>query len=55
MLKKLLAEKGIILTKELSDFVIADIKLNRIKFKKCTSLHYLLNTAIRNSNILKKS
>ncbi|EJE7235436.1 hypothetical protein M5L40_002395 [Clostridium botulinum] len=42
MLKKLLAERGVILTKELSDMVIQNIKFNKIKFNKCTSLEELL-------------
>ncbi|EPY2279545.1 MAG: hypothetical protein E6594_09695 [Clostridium sporogenes] len=42
MLKKLLKKRGVILTKELSDMVIQDIKFNKIKFNKCTSLEELL-------------
>ncbi|EJO5346411.1 hypothetical protein NRP93_000457 [Clostridium botulinum] len=54
MLKRLLAERGVILTKELSDMVIADIKFNKIKFNKCTSLEYMLDVAIRSANIFKR-
>ncbi|HIE5671667.1 hypothetical protein [Clostridium botulinum] len=42
MLKRLLAERGVILTKELSDMVISDIKFNKIRFNKCTSLEEFL-------------
>ncbi|EJO5347177.1 hypothetical protein NRP93_001250 [Clostridium botulinum] len=42
MLKRLLAERGVILTKELSDMVRAEIKFNKIKFNKCTSLEELV-------------
>lgn len=42
MLKRLLSERGVILTKELSDMVIADIKFNKIRFNKCTSLEEFL-------------
>ncbi|ACA56473.1 conserved hypothetical protein [Clostridium botulinum A3 str. Loch Maree] len=54
MLKRLLAERGVILTKELSDIVIADIKFNKIRFNKCTSLDYLLSIAERSASILKR-
>lgn len=42
MLKQLLANKRITLTKELSDMVEADIKFNNIIFNKKTSLEELL-------------
>ena len=45
MLKKLLSQRGIILTKELSDAVIQDIKFNKIGFNKRTSLEELLKIA----------
>ncbi|MBM7869337.1 hypothetical protein JOC70_000806 [Clostridium pascui] len=54
MIKKLLAERGVILTKELSETVIQDIKFNKIGFKKCTSLEELLTIAERCSAALKR-
>lgn len=42
MLKQQLFNKGINLTKELSDMVAADIKFNNISFNKKTSLEELL-------------
>ncbi|MBY6756387.1 hypothetical protein HYH82_03525 [Clostridium botulinum] len=54
MLKRLLAERGVILTKELSDMVIADIKFNKIKFNKCTSLEELVVIAERCNRALLK-
>ncbi|EPY2274543.1 hypothetical protein ACXAUS_003442 [Clostridium sporogenes] len=54
MLKRLLKERGVILTKELSDMVIADIKFNKIRFNKCTSLKELLVIAERCNKALTK-
>lgn len=54
MLKKLLAERGITLTKELSDWVIQDIKFNNISFNKLTSLEELLAIAERCSVTLRR-
>ncbi|WP_434290871.1 hypothetical protein [Clostridium botulinum] len=54
MLKRLLAERGVILTKELSDMIIADIKFNKIRFNKCTSLEELLAITERCNKALKK-
>lgn len=54
MLKKLLAERGVTLTKELSEVVVQDIKFNQITFKKCTSLKELLTIAERCSAALKR-
>lgn len=47
MLKQQLFNKGIDLTKELSDMVAADIKFNNISFNKKTSLKTLLAVAER--------
>lgn len=54
MLKRLLSERGVILTKELSDMVIADVKFNKIRFNKCTSLEELLIITERCNKALKK-
>lgn len=54
MLKKLLGERGVILTKELSEAVIQDIKFNKIGFKKCTSLEELLIISERCDMALKR-
>lgn len=54
MLKKLLAEKGVILTKELSDWIIQDVAFNRIGFNKTTNLEELLIIAERCSIALSR-
>ncbi len=58
MLKKLLEERGINLTKAefgiVMEIVTDDIKFNRINFKKCTSLDYVLDIAIRSASIFKR-
>ncbi|APH15017.1 hypothetical protein NPD5_3396 [Clostridium sporogenes] len=58
MLRKLLKERGINLTKAefgvVMEIVTDDIKFNRISFKKCTSLSYVLDIAIRSADIFKK-
>lgn len=54
MFKKLLADKGIELTDELSKAVIQDIKFNRIGFNKCTSLKDLLTIAERCNIVLRR-
>lgn len=58
MFKKLLEERGINLTKEefgvVMEIATDDIKFNRICFKKCTSLSYILEIAIRSANIFKR-
>ena len=47
MLKKILADRRIELTKELSDVIVQDIKFNRIRFNRKTSLNELLQIAER--------
>lgn len=47
MLKKLLAERGITLTEDLSRAVVQDIAFNNIGFNKHTSLEELLTIAER--------
>ena len=47
MLKQQLFDKGIDLTKELSDMVAADIKFNNITFNKKTTLNDLVTVAER--------
>ncbi|MBA4509167.1 hypothetical protein H1057_14120 [Clostridium sporogenes] len=58
MLKKLLEERGINLTKEefaiICEITTDDIKFNRINFKKCTSLEHVLDVAIRSADIFKR-
>lgn len=58
MLKKLLEERGINLTKAefaiICEIVTNDIKFNRLSFKKCTSLDYVLDIAIRSADIFKR-
>ncbi|MGO5075218.1 hypothetical protein ACTQ4K_14980 [Clostridium sporogenes] len=58
MLKKLLEERGINLTKEefaiVAEITTDDIKFNRINFKKCTSLDYVLDIAVRSASIFKR-
>lgn len=57
MLKKLLEERGINLTKAefgvVMEIATDDIKFNRISFKKRTSLDYVLDIAIRSADIFK--
>ncbi|GAA0082455.1 MULTISPECIES: hypothetical protein [Clostridium] len=58
MLRKLLKERGINLTKEefaiVAEITTDDIKFNRISFKKRTSLDYVLDIAIRSASIFKR-
>ncbi|WP_192859903.1 hypothetical protein [Clostridium botulinum] len=54
MLKRLIAERGVILTKELSDMVIADIKFNNIRFNKYTSIEEVLVITERCNQALMK-
>lgn len=54
MLKRLLGERGVVLTEELSIAVIQDIKFNKIGFKKCTSLEELLTIVERCDMALKR-
>lgn len=58
MLRKLLKERGINLTKAefavVAEIVTDDIKFNRINFKKCTSLNYVLDIAVRSASIFKR-
>lgn len=58
MLKKLLEERGINLTEAefaiICEITTNDIKFNRLSFKKCTSLDYVLSIAIRSADIFKK-
>lgn len=55
MLKKLLEQNGIILTKDLSDAVIADINFNNIGFGRRTSIKQFLSIAETCSIVIKKS
>lgn len=58
MLRKLLEKRGIYLTD--AEFAIVmeitedDIKFNRISFKKCTSLNYVLDIAERSARVFKR-
>ncbi|HDK7218092.1 TPA: hypothetical protein PTV45_003563 [Clostridium botulinum] len=58
MLKKLLEERGINLTEAefaiVAEITTDDIKFNRVSFRKCTSLDYVLDIAIRSADIFKK-
>lgn len=54
VLKNLLKARGIILTEELSNAVIQDIKFNNIGFNKKTSLEDFLNIAEICNKTLKK-
>ncbi|MBY6758693.1 hypothetical protein HYH82_15475 [Clostridium botulinum] len=58
MLKKLLEERGINLTKAefaiICEITTDNIKFNRLSFKKCTSLKYVLYIAARSSDIFKR-
>ncbi|AUM89196.1 hypothetical protein RSJ21_09195 [Clostridium botulinum] len=58
MFKKILEERGINLTKAefgiVMEIVTDDIKFNRINFKKCTNLDYVLDIAIRSASIFKR-
>lgn len=54
MLKNLLAQKNVTLTKELSDMVAADIKFNNINFGRKTSLEDLLVIATRCDRVMKR-
>ncbi|KIN82146.1 hypothetical protein [Clostridium botulinum] len=58
MLKKLLEERGINLTKAefaiICEITTDNIKFNRINFNKCTSLNYVLDSAVKNSSIFKR-
>ncbi|GAA0122216.1 hypothetical protein UT300018_15320 [Clostridium faecium] len=53
-MKNLLKARGIILTEELSNAVIQDIKFNNIGFNKKTSLEDFLNIAEICNKTLKK-
>ncbi|NFQ83944.1 hypothetical protein FDG04_01115 [Clostridium sporogenes] len=58
MLRKLLKERGINLTQEefaiICEITTDDIKFNRIAFKKCTSINYVLDIAITSASIFKR-
>ncbi|MDU1348305.1 hypothetical protein [uncultured Clostridium sp.] len=54
MIKKLLIERGVILTKELSEVVVQGIKFNKIRFNKCTSIEELLIITERCNKALNK-
>ncbi|MBO0572782.1 hypothetical protein FDF50_16595 [Clostridium botulinum] len=58
MFKKLLEERGINLTKAefaiICEITTDNIKFNRLSFKKCTSLDYVLDIAVKNSSIFKR-
>ncbi|HID0882144.1 hypothetical protein [Clostridium botulinum] len=58
MLRKLLKERGINLTEAefaiICEIITDDIKFNRVSFKKCTSLDYVLSIAIRSASIFKR-
>ncbi|EPS56398.1 TPA: hypothetical protein ACXDAY_002842 [Clostridium botulinum] len=57
MLKKLLKERGINLTKAefaiICEITTDNIKFNRLSFKKYTSLNYVLDSAVKNSSVFK--
>ncbi|HDK7158445.1 TPA: hypothetical protein PTV43_003652 [Clostridium botulinum] len=58
MLRKLLKERGINLTKEefaiVAEITTDDIKFNRFSFRKRTSLDCVLDIAIRSASIFKR-
>lgn len=58
MLKKILEERGINLTEAefaiICEITTDNIKFNRINFKKCTSLNYVVEIAIRSASIFKR-
>ncbi|NEZ74291.1 hypothetical protein EXM56_02785 [Clostridium botulinum] len=58
MLKKLLEERGINLTKVefaiICEITTDNIKFNRVSLRKCTSLDYVLDIAIRSASIFKR-
>lgn len=58
MLRKLLEKRGIYLTNEEFEIVMQitedDIKFNRISFKKCTSLNYILDIAERSVAVFRR-
>jgi hypothetical protein len=55
MLKKILEQRGISLTKDLSDAVTDDIKFNNIGFGKRTNLERFLLIAEISEVVIKKS
>lgn len=58
LIRKLLEQRGIKLTEaefiEVMKITTDDINFNRITFKKYTVLNYVLDIAVRSSNILKR-
>lgn len=58
MIRKLLEKRGIFLTNEefaiVMEITTDDIKFNRIGFKKCTGLNYILDIAERSASVFKR-
>lgn len=58
MFKEVLEKRGVHLSNsefaKVMDMATNDIKFNRISFKKCTSLEYVLEIVIRSASVFKR-